>query len=402
MPLHIFDLSVLLAAAAEETEPSRKKMAAQFRKIFFMQSTPNTFVPIIQRLYRIKLADCLSRSSRCTFERFYCSKAVNGSRSGLESVPHVKDQRLLKVAVIGEPNSGKSTLTNVLVGEKICAVTDVPHTTRQQTVGVFCEGNSQIILLDTPGIVKVDEGRRLRMSRQHMTAPENALLEADLIAVLHDAALKKRRNRIHEEILHALQHHKDVASILLLNKVDILKHKTELLKLAAILTEDREKDQWGYKEIGGWSRFDNIFMISARNGDGIQDIKKYFAAKAKPSGWIYSADVHTDQSLDARIKDVFREIFLKLYDHEIPWQINQVTVLCELKNNGQQRIHQKLYCRKKSQRRCVLEKIDILSGTAVSELENLFGCPVDLSVDVAVRGKPIESMPKDDHFFGIL
>ena len=92
-----------------------------------------------------------------------------------------KDSKLLRVAIIGEANSGKSTLTNCLTGHKICAVTAVPHTTRKQTLGVCMMGDSQIVLLDTPGVVTRGEARRLKMSRQHVLAPRQALEEADLI-----------------------------------------------------------------------------------------------------------------------------------------------------------------------------------------------------------------------------
>ena len=378
--------------------------SSTLRKFFIFQNAFKTVIPTHLQLLSEKVhPGCLSRYFSATFCLASRSErgSANGSATSGHAFPNAEDQKLLKVAIIGEVNSGKSTLSNKLVGEKICAVTEVPHTTRQQTVGVFCEGNSQIVLLDTPGIVTFSEARKLKMSRQHMTAPENALLEADLIAVLHDVAFKKRRNRIHEEVLKVLETHQSIPSILVLNKVDTLKHKTELLGLAALLTEDRERDQWGYKEVGGWSKFDNVFMISARSGDGVQDLRDYFSARAKLSEWIYPVGIHTDQPLDDRIKEVFREIFLSLYEHEIPWQINQVTVLCKLKSNGQQRIHQKLYCRKKSQRRCVLEKIDILNKTATSELQKLFGCNVELSIDVTVRDKPAELLPRDDHFVGI-
>lgn len=232
--------------------------------------------------------------------------------------------KLLKVAIVGEANSGKSTLTNCLIGEKICAVTAVPHTTRRQTVGVFTVGDSQIVLLDTPGIVNLPEARRLKMTREHMRAPSDAVHDADLIAVLVDATDRKRNQVIHETILTVLETHKDLPSILILNKIDNIKTKSVLLDIVCMLVQDREKDNWGYKNIGGWSKFEHVFMISAKTGDGIEEIKQYFAAKSKPNEWLFPADTRTDQNFDQIMQEIFREKLLQLYEHEIPWQIRQV------------------------------------------------------------------------------
>lgn len=254
----------------------------------------------------------------------------NGETSQLTN--HSKNQgspdtKLLRVAIIGEANSGKSTLTNCLAGQKICAVTPIPHTTRKQTLGVFMVGDSQIVLLDTPGIVTHTEARRLKMTRQHILAPREALDEADLIAVITDAADKHRSMKIHESILTALESHKDIPSILILNKIDKIKYKMILLNIADALLKDREKDEWGnYQNIGGWSKFKHVFMISAATGDGIEDIKQYFAAKSRQSEWLFPPDTCTDQPLEEQMQEIFREKLLELYEHEIPWQIKQVSI----------------------------------------------------------------------------
>ncbi|KAL9956338.1 hypothetical protein ACROYT_G037803 [Oculina patagonica] len=294
--------------------------------------------------------------------------------------------KLLKVAIIGEANSGKSTLTNCLIGEKVCAVTAVPHTTRRQTIGVFTVGDSQIVLLDTPGIVNIPEARRLKMSRQHMRAPREALHDADLIAVLIDATDRKRNRTIHETILTSLENHPDLPSILILNKIDNVKTKSVLLEIANTLLQDREKDDWGYKSVGGWSKFEHVFMVSAKTGDGVDELTEYFAVKSKPSEWLFPADVCTDQNFEQIMQEIFREKLLLLYEHEIPWQIRQVSVLCEARE-GHWRIHHKLYCRKKSQRRCVLEKLDQLRGLVLEDLEKIVGQQVDLTVDVSYSEK---------------
>ncbi|EDO40072.1 predicted protein [Nematostella vectensis] len=297
------------------------------------------------------------------------------------------DTKLLKVAIIGEPNSGKSTLINQLVGEKIVAVTEKPHTTRQVSRGVFTSGGTQIILLDTPGLVTQSEGKRLKMTREHIKAPGDALDDADIIGVICDASNKRTRDRIHQQVLQALEQHVNIPSFLILNKIDKLRHKVDLLVLAAELSKDRGRDEWGYTETGGWSEFDNVFMVSARLGNGVQDLREYLVLRATPSDWLYPPDCVTDMGLESRVTEVFREKMLELYEHEIPWQVKQVPVLCELREGNKLRIHQKLYCRKKSQRKCVLEKVETLETLVKKELQEMFNCELDLSLDVGLSEK---------------
>jgi len=235
-----------------------------------------------------------------------------------------ENEQIVKVAIIGEPNSGKSTLVNSLVGEKVFAVTNKPHTTRQEAQASFSVGSAQVVVLDTPGVVTQSEGRRLKMTREHVTAPENALQSADVICVVTDSCDRRTRYRIHEQVLDALERHHNIPSLLILNKIDRLRHKTDLLSLAAVLSEKRKKDAWGYVTQGGWDNFENVFMISAKQGDGIEDMKNYLALKAKPGEWMFPPESTNDLSLQQRIMEVFREKLLEIYEHEIPWQIKQV------------------------------------------------------------------------------
>lgn len=279
----------------------------------------------------LKLKDCFIDNISKHFRRF-CSISLDGLSKKLRqqndtensSKNEIENPKILKVAVIGEPNSGKSTFINSLVGEKVFAVTAKPHTTRQGAQAAFSVDNTQIVLLDTPGVVTKSEGRRLKMSRDHLAAPENALQCADLICVLSDSANKKTRDRLHIQVLDALIKHQHIPSILILNKIDKLKHKMDLLGLTAALTQDRAKDQWGYLETGGWGKFSHTFMISAQSGDGMADIKDYFALKAKPGEWMFPPDSSCEFTVEQRIAEVFREKIWILYEHEIPFQIKQV------------------------------------------------------------------------------
>lgn len=173
----------------------------------------------------------------------------------------------------------------------------------------------------------MEDGRRLKMSKDHLRTPKNCMEEVDLVAVVSDSSNKYQRDRIHHEIIHLLDKHSDLRTILILNKIDKIHHKTKLLHYSAVLTTDRQKDNWGYVQCGGWSKFDHVFIVSALTGDGVNHLQKYFTAQAKPGEWMYSAGVTTDLDIQERINEVFRGQLLSQYKHEIPWQTKQVWCL---------------------------------------------------------------------------
>ena len=149
-----------------------------------------------------------------------------------------------------------------------------------------------------------------------MRTPANCLEEVDLIAVLTDSSNKYQRIRIHHEIIHLLQAHPALQVILILNKIDKIRHKVKLLNYSAMLTNDRQKDKWGYLPHGGFSKFDHVFMVSALTGDGLDQLRQYMVTKATPGDWAYSTGVATDLDVEEQIAEVFRGKLLSLYKHE--------------------------------------------------------------------------------------
>ncbi|CAH1801733.1 unnamed protein product [Owenia fusiformis] len=147
------------------------------------------------------------------------------------------DARVLSVAIIGAPNAGKSTLTNKLMGWRVSAVSAKVHTTRNKTKAVLTEGNTQLILLDTPGVVKKSEGKRYNLDRQCVVDPASSIGEADIVGVLVDASNKWTNTHLNKEILRALYMYPDKRTVLIINKVDILKSKHMLLEIVRLLTE---------------------------------------------------------------------------------------------------------------------------------------------------------------------
>ncbi|XP_045172486.2 GTPase Era, mitochondrial-like [Mercenaria mercenaria] len=136
-----------------------------------------------------------------------------------------EDARLLRVAIIGAPNAGKSTLINTLMGWKVNAVSKKVHTTRKNANTVFTIENAQIILVDTPGVITKSEKKRHQCDKNMRSDPERSLHEADAVGVIVDASNYWTRNQLHTELLKVLYLHKDIPSFLILNKIDVLRSK---------------------------------------------------------------------------------------------------------------------------------------------------------------------------------
>ncbi|KAG7483757.1 hypothetical protein MATL_G00041650 [Megalops atlanticus] len=147
------------------------------------------------------------------------------------------NSKILKVAIIGAPNAGKSTLSNQLLGRKVFAVSKKVHTTRTRAQGILTEDNTQIILLDTPGLTTPSKMKRHQLERSLLLDPWNSVQEADLVLVLVDVSDKWACTKLSFEVLKCLAQNPNIPAVLVLNKVDLLKTKSRLLDVTMELTE---------------------------------------------------------------------------------------------------------------------------------------------------------------------
>ncbi|NXX73706.1 ERAL1 GTPase, partial [Urocolius indicus] len=154
---------------------------------------------------------------------------------------HQPDQpqnpKVLKIAIIGAPNAGKSTLCNQLLGRKVFPVSKKVHTTRCKARGVVTHEDTQLIILDTPGLTNRLKAKRHNLEEAMLTDPRDSLKHADLVLVLVDVSDHWTRNCLSKEVLKCLSEFPHIPSVLVLNKVDLLKKKFLLLELATELTE---------------------------------------------------------------------------------------------------------------------------------------------------------------------
>ncbi|XP_060703913.1 GTPase Era, mitochondrial [Hemiscyllium ocellatum] len=171
--------------------------------------------------------------------------------------------RVLRVAIIGAPNAGKSTLSNQLLRRKVFPVSSKVHTTRCRAQGVITDGETQIILLDTPGIVPAIKGKRHNLETSLLVDPWHSVKEADLVLVLVDIADHWTRSKLHTELLKCLTTYSHVPAVLVLNKVDGLKDKGLLLELTAKLTEGFVNN----KKLKVKSKFNSSLKQNAQTGN---------------------------------------------------------------------------------------------------------------------------------------
>ncbi|MBU6507031.1 MAG: GTPase Era [Alphaproteobacteria bacterium] len=270
------------------------------------------------------------------------------------------------VALIGAPNSGKSTLLNRLVGSKLAIVTPKVQTTRARMLGIVVDGNAQIIFVDTPGIF---EPRR-RLERAMVKAAWTGAQESEIIVVLVDAArgLDADTSRIVDGLRAAKRR-----AVLALNKVDKVK-RGDLLPLAQAL--DQEKV------------FDRVFMISGLTGDGVEDLKLYLANALPRGPWLYPEDEITDVPLRLLAAEATREQIFRQLHQELPYSATVETEKWEERPDGSVRIDQIVHVAREGQKAIVLgqggRQIKSIGAAARADLEATFQRRVHLFLQVRV------------------
>jgi GTP-binding protein Era len=271
------------------------------------------------------------------------------------------------VALIGAPNVGKSTLVNALVGSKVTIVSPKVQTTRTLVRGIAMEGRAQLVFIDTPGIF----APRRRLDRAMVTSAWSGAHDADIVALLIDA-----KSGIDQEADAILGKLGDVASrkLLILNKVDLVQ-KPNLLALA--------------QEANGRAQFAATFMVSARTGDGIGEVKAWLAAQAPEGPWHYPEDQISDAPLRSLAAEITREkIYLRLHQ-ELPYRSTVETDQWKELRDGSVRIEQTIYVERESQRKIALGKggqaIKAIGALAREEIARLIEKPVHLFLFVKVR-----------------
>ena len=284
------------------------------------------------------------------------------------------------VAVLGAPNSGKSTLVNTAVGQKVSIVTQKVQTTRMPVRGIAMRGDAQLVFVDTPGIFVP----KRRLDRAMVQAAWGGAADADVVLLTVDSQeLARHRNglagRDTDSIIERLKT-SGRRAVLVLNKVDAVKREA-LLPLA--------------EELNAAGIFDRVFMVSALSGDGVDDLMAYCAARVPEGPWLYPADQAADIPSRLLAAEITREkLYLRLHD-ELPYASAVVTDSWKEQKDGSVRIDQTIFVEREGQKGIVVGKggqtIKAIGEAARLELEKMFGRRVHLFLHSKVQERWGES-----------
>ena len=278
--------------------------------------------------------------------------------------------RTAMITICGRPNVGKSSLTNALVGEKIAIVSDKPQTTRNRIYGVVNRGDTQYVLLDTPGLHKPRSrlgDYMVKVVRESLEQVEAALLLVEPIAHVGEPE-KILLQRIQEEHL---------PCVLCINKIDTVEKKDDLLAVIAAYSQ-------------AFDGFDAIIPISARTGDGLEDLMAQLQIYATAGPQLFPDGMTTDQP-DAQVcAEIVREKMLLCLEKEIPHGTAvEITRFTEREDTGIIDLDVTIYCEKASHKGIIIGKngsmLKKISTEAREDCERFMGTKVFLQTWVKVK-----------------
>ena len=273
------------------------------------------------------------------------------------------------VALIGEPNAGKSTLLNRMVGAKVSIVTHKVQTTRARIRGVALEGEAQIVFVDTPGLFKP----RRRLDRAMVAAAWGGAADADIVVMLIEA-----HRGISEGVKHILESLKglnpDQKVALAINKIDKVKSDS-LLQLT--------------EQMNSLHPFVKTFMISAGRGHGVPALREWLASELPEGPWLYPEDQIADLPMRMIAAEMTREKLTLRLHQELPYQLTVETEAWEERKDGSCRVDQIIYVMRDGHKGILLgkrgETIKAVSKASREELEEFLGRKVHLFLQVKVR-----------------
>ncbi len=273
------------------------------------------------------------------------------------------------VALIGEPNAGKSTLLNRMVGAKVSIVTHKVQTTRARIRGVAIEGDTQLVFVDTPGLF----APRRRLDRAMVAAAWSGAADADIVVLLVEAHRGVTAGV--KVILDALNERAGGRPVALaINKID----KVRADKLL-VLT----------KELNDLYDFTETFMISAEKGHGVDTLRKWLAAELPKGPWLYPEDQIADLPLRMIAAEITREKLTLRLHQELPYQLTVETENWEDRKDGSVKIDQLIYVMRDGHKGILLghkgETIKAVGKASREELEEFLGRKVHLFLQVKVR-----------------
>ncbi|EYU31192.1 hypothetical protein ABFS82_08G242000 [Erythranthe guttata] len=273
------------------------------------------------------------------------------------------------VAVVGRPNVGKSTLSNQMLGQKLSIVTDKPQTTRHRILGICSGTDYQMILYDTPGVI---EKKMHKLDSMMMKNVRSATVNADCVVIVVDACRPPQKI---EEVLEGVVEIKDkLPTLLVLNKRDLIKPG-----------EIAKKIEW-YEN---FTEVDEVIPVSAKYGQGVDDIKDWILSKLPHGPAYYPKDITSEHPERFFVAEIVREKIFMQYRNEVPYACQVNVVSYKTRPNAKDFIQVEIVVEKNSQKIILIGKegkaLKLLATAARLDIEDFLQKKVFLEIEVKVK-----------------
>ncbi len=271
------------------------------------------------------------------------------------------------VAVIGRANAGKSTLINVMVGEKVSIVSPKPQTTRDRILGVMNGEDYQVVFVDTPGIYKAKNA----LTDMMMRTTEESAKAVDLILYVLDG-----HEGVREEDFSLMRKYKELGLPMAVayTKIDIMPKENIPLDMAKFADSGIDLD---------------VFPVSARKGRNIKNLREFLISSMPEGGKVFEEEIVSDKSERFMIAEIMREKILLKYDKEIPHGVAVVVNIFRLGENDVYEINLDIVCEKPGHKAILIGKqgraIKEVSSFARQDMEKFLGKKVFLTTYVKVK-----------------
>jgi len=271
------------------------------------------------------------------------------------------------IAIVGRPNVGKSSILNRLIGTKLAIVSSKPQTTRTRIMGVWTENETQLVFIDTPGLIKPKNS----LGDYMVKSVTQSVAGVDACLLVAEAGTKI--SKADEELVSRFKS-LGLPAVLAINKIDMHEDKSILMEQIMELSQLYD--------------FDAIVPVSAKDGNGMDILKEELKKLAQPGGHFFSEDTLTDQPERVIAAEIVREKILRFTDKEIPHGVAVVTE--SMKERGDlTEIDATIYCERDTHKGIIIGKggamLKKVGSKAREDMERFFGCKINLRLWVKVK-----------------
>ena len=278
------------------------------------------------------------------------------------------ETKSLFVSIVGKPNVGKSSLTNMLVNSKVSIVSPKPQTTRGKILGILTLENTQLVFTDTPGLHKPKN----KLDKYMVSEIKSSFSDAE--TCIHVVEANKKATDFDLELIKKFKK-LDIPIVLVINKIDLVSDKSSLM--AQI------------KELDSLFKYTSIIPVSSKTGDGREEIISELKKLAHSSVFFFDEDDVTNQSERVIASETIREKLLRFLDQELPHGTAVVIETFHTRGNGITDISAVIYCEKENHKRIIIGKsgsmLKKIGSAARIELEEILGRKINLKIWVKIK-----------------